>query len=122
MPSFPVRYNLHKVLPTKKPAQETMAAVSAAARTVLQNVKPHIPMIKFPARTGEPIKYSGTPNTGAVESLLSPNMPVPPKGVVKPSASIPKGPILESSQLPLRYRRKPLSPEEMEYIEKGGQV
>jgi len=122
MPGFPVLYKLNKVLPTKKPPQETMAAVSAAARTAMQNVKPHIPMIKFPARTGEPIKYSGTPSSGAVESLLSPSMPVQPKGVGKPSASIPNGPTLEYSQLPLRYRRKPLSPEEMEYIEKGGQV
>jgi len=94
-------------------------AAAAIARTV-QSVKPHIPLIKFPLR-GSQAPSSGTSlNT---ESMLLGNRSLQPAAShSKPNESTSKGPAIESSELPPRFRRKLLSQEEIEYIEKGGQV
>jgi len=91
---------------------------TSLAGDAVKTVKPHVQSIKFPSRRAQDLKppaaqHFGVSNT--VESLLTkPSQPA--------SATGNKGPAIESSQLPLKYRRKPLSPEEMECIEKGGQV
>ena len=84
-------------------------------------VKPHVPLITFPKRNIKTFKYNTIRD---VKEELS--LSCAPKNLssraMKPSASIPNGPTLESSQLPLRYKRQPLTIDEMEYIEKGGPV
>jgi len=104
-------------LQSTQPTQPTEMMASMVARA-MQTVKPHVQSIKFPSRRAQDLKppaaqHFGVSNT--VESLLTkPSQPAAATGN--------KGPAIESSQLPLKYRRKPLSPEEMECIEKGGQV
>jgi len=115
MPSLPI----YRIATTQvKSKTKTMAAV-AMAKTV-QAVRPHIPLIKFPPRGSLTAKPVSATSSGNVEQLLSSSAPAPV--TAKPSSSGSKGPAIESSELPSRYRRKPLSDEEMEYIEKGGQV
>ncbi|XP_055945728.1 alpha-ketoglutarate dehydrogenase component 4-like [Argiope bruennichi] len=67
-------------------------------------VKPHIPLIKF--RKG-----------GKDISGMSPNQST--HLGVAPSRSQ-KGLGIDDTELPAKYSRKPLSPIEMEYIERGG--
>ncbi|XP_005094367.1 28S ribosomal protein S36, mitochondrial isoform X2 [Aplysia californica] len=115
MPSLPILVKIGNR------SSKTMAAT--VARTV-QVVRPHIPLIKFPTRgpqaAGQGAAQSfGKP--GNVESLISSTMGST-AAASKPSASVSKGPAIESSELPPRYRRKQLSQEEIEFIEKGGQV
>lgn len=86
-------------------------------------IKPHIPQIKFPLRGNKLGKQTTSmvlDKPGNVESLVSQN--VSNSAPKKSSASVSKGSTIESSELPLKYKRKLLSQEEMEYIEKGGQV
>ncbi|XP_022334880.1 alpha-ketoglutarate dehydrogenase component 4-like [Crassostrea virginica] len=83
------------------------------AARAFQTVRPHIPLIKF--RGGHLPK----------ESSAS----VPPATKSKPETSpttthttkvTTPGTILEHQQLPKKYARKPLSNEEMEFIQRGG--
>jgi len=103
---------------------KTMAIATAVSRTIQQQViKPHIPQIKFPLRGNKLGKQTTSmvlDKPGNVESLVSQN--VSNSAPKKSSASVSKGSTIESSELPLKYKRKLLSQEEMEYIEKGGQV
>lgn len=100
---------------------KTMAMAASMARTV---IKPHIPQIKFPVRGQNPAKHTGSniviEKPGNLESLVSSN--IGSSGPGKSTAAVSKGPTIDPSQLHPKYQRKPLSMEEIEYIEKGGQV
>ncbi|ESO92344.1 hypothetical protein LOTGIDRAFT_233117 [Lottia gigantea] len=77
-------------------------------------VKPHVPSIKFgKSRSSTAIKYDSSSSTSSVS--VSPS---------KSSASKTPQTVtnIEYDELPSKYRRKPISAEEMEYIEKGGPV
>ncbi|GFN90641.1 28S ribosomal protein s36 mitochondrial [Plakobranchus ocellatus] len=72
-------------------------------------VRPHIPLIKFPPRS------TVNASKGATSS--------PNPEQLKPVSSQPlKGKVIDPLNLPRKYHRKPISVEEMEYIEKGGPV
>ncbi|XP_062310107.1 28S ribosomal protein S36, mitochondrial isoform X2 [Osmerus eperlanus] len=101
----------------------------AAVGRVVQTVRPHAPLIKFPNRNGIP-----KPNVSeALKTLVaSPpqSSPSPPVTAATPPIPRPPGPIARLpgfpdslatvQELPQRYRRRPLTLEEMNYIQRGG--
>ncbi|KYO48529.1 alpha-ketoglutarate dehydrogenase component 4 isoform X2 [Alligator mississippiensis] len=105
-----------------------MGSKMAAASRVVQVVKPHTPLIKFPDR-------QSTPKLKIQESLQA---RVPPlHGSAVPLSVGSKQPVLENISpisrvqgmpdtselvrtLPQKYRRKTMSDEEMEFIQRGG--
>ncbi|ERE82168.1 28S ribosomal protein S36 [Cricetulus griseus] len=86
-------------------------------------VKPHAPLIRFPDRRDNPklsasetLRSSGLPSHSSIISQHS-------KGSISPDLLVHPGPpdtaeILKT--LPQKYRRKPISQEEMEFIQRGG--
>ncbi|KAI8792532.1 28S ribosomal protein S36, mitochondrial [Biomphalaria glabrata] len=83
---------------------------AAAVKTVLKTVKPHVPLIKFPARTPN-LPQSNTFEGAVIKAENKSNS-------TNSLASNRKA--IDSAQLPFKYRRKPLTDEEIEIIEKGG--
>ncbi|KAL7884722.1 hypothetical protein AOLI_G00074920 [Acnodon oligacanthus] len=103
--------------------------MSAASR-VVQVVRPHTPLIKFPNRQGIP-----RPNVQEALKLLGVSIPqsFPPAPALAPSATpaprptgtvsrLPGKPdnIAVVKELPQRYRRRAIALEEMDYIQRGG--
>ncbi|XP_008292292.1 alpha-ketoglutarate dehydrogenase component 4 [Stegastes partitus] len=103
--------------------------MAAPTARVIQAVRPHAPLIKFPSRQGIPrpnveeaLKTLGVlpqhnapgPSPAAASALISrPHVPLTPiPGTPDSLASI--------QQLPARYRRRPLTADEMDYIQRGG--
>ncbi|KAF7660819.1 hypothetical protein LDENG_00274490 [Lucifuga dentata] len=101
--------------------------MAAPAARVIQAVRPHAPLIKFPNRQNIP-----KPNAQEVLKTVSDNFqqynaPSAPAAAVQPLLSRPLTPIsgiqdtLASIQLlPARYRRRPMTVDEMDYIQRGG--
>nr|XP_034369930.1 28S ribosomal protein S36, mitochondrial-like [Arvicanthis niloticus] len=99
-----------------------MGSKMASATRVVQVVKPHAPLIKFPNRRDRP-KLSVSEALGSAappshSSVISQHS----KGSMSPDLLMHQGPpdtaeIIKS--LPQRYRRKPMSQEEMEFIQHG---
>ncbi|OWF48428.1 28S ribosomal protein S36, mitochondrial-like isoform X2 [Mizuhopecten yessoensis] len=95
--------------------------MAAPARAFVTAVRPHIPAIKF--RYG-----TNVPSTGATDSSLQPRqaaISTPSSSAAPAGKSIgntPKGFGIEDKDLPSRYHRKPLTEEEMEFIQRGGPV
>ncbi|XP_051509120.1 alpha-ketoglutarate dehydrogenase component 4-like [Myxocyprinus asiaticus] len=102
----------------------------AAASRVVQVVRPHAPLIKFPDRKGFP-----SPNVQEALNLLAASIPEIFASAPPPSTSIsppprPPGPvtglpgtpdsIAVVRDLPQRYRRRTLALEEMDFIQRGG--
>lgn len=102
----------------------------AAASRVVQVVRPHAPLIKFPNRLGVP-----RPNVQEALKLLAVNIPQasPPASAAaqtatpatRPAAAVSRLPgtpdnIAVVKELPQRYRRRALALEEMDYIQRGG--
>ncbi|XP_060788301.1 28S ribosomal protein S36, mitochondrial isoform X2 [Neoarius graeffei] len=97
----------------------------AAASRVVQVVRPHTPLIKFPNREGMPkanvqealkLFLANTPTPAAVHSAPSPPKPA---GLVSRLPGTPDS-IAIVKELPQRYRRRALALEEMDYIQRGG--
>uniref|UniRef100_A0A0B6ZB13 28S ribosomal protein S36, mitochondrial n=1 Tax=Arion vulgaris TaxID=1028688 RepID=A0A0B6ZB13_9EUPU len=115
---------MHSLLLLRK----TMGAAAGRTANIVTNttveaIKPHVPLIKFPARgPGPAVKETVNSSAGKqVPSTTASNTAVSNKG----SSATSKGSsatALDSSQLPQKYRRKLITKEEIEYIEKGGQV
>ncbi|XP_061755679.1 28S ribosomal protein S36, mitochondrial isoform X1 [Nerophis ophidion] len=100
--------------------------MAAPAARVIQAVRPHAPMIKFPKRQGVP-KPTEVLKTPAVnfQPHNTPSLPPAPPQITRshvPLTPIPGTPdTLASIQLfPARYRRRPVPVEEMDYIQRGG--
>ncbi|XP_075711008.1 alpha-ketoglutarate dehydrogenase component 4 isoform X2 [Rhinoderma darwinii] len=92
------------------PLGVAMGSKMAAASRVVQVVKPHVPIIRFPDR-----KNSPKPNVTAHENPPGAENPAP---VRKARGSPDTSDLLRS--LPQKYRRKAVSVEEMDYIQRGG--
>ncbi|CAB4008896.1 Hypothetical predicted protein [Paramuricea clavata] len=78
----------------------------------LHTVRPHIPLIRFPTRF--PLgssTLSGKPSTVAPETRISNN---------NNELSINNIGVVDDSELPTRYRRAAILPEEILYVEQGG--
>jgi len=89
------------------------ADVVNAGSQVLKVMKPHTPMIKFRVGSGA---QSLTGHVGATSSS-----PTPSQAAVKQKpAAAPSSGTLEDWELPSRYRRRPISDEEVSYINRGG--
>lgn len=102
--------------------------MAAPTARVVQAIRPHTPLIKFPNRHGLP-----RPNAQEALKTLALNLPqnnAPTSAAASPQLSrlhapltpIPGAPdTLASIQLlPARYRRRPLTADEMDYIQRGG--
>ncbi|XP_041854462.1 28S ribosomal protein S36, mitochondrial [Melanotaenia boesemani] len=101
--------------------------MAAPTARVIQAVLPHTPLIKFPNRQSIP-----RPNAQEALKILTANLPqhnAPsyPSAAAPPRPHVPLTPIpgtpdtLASVQLfPARYRRRHLTVEEMDYIQRGG--
>ncbi|XP_047447370.1 28S ribosomal protein S36, mitochondrial isoform X1 [Mugil cephalus] len=101
--------------------------MAAPTARVIQAVRPHAPLIKFPNRQGVPRpnvqealkslavnhpQHNG-PSLASAAAAARPHVPLAPiPGTPDTLASI--------QQLPARYRRRPLTADEMGYIERGG--
>ncbi|BFZ02308.1 hypothetical protein BsWGS_05347 [Bradybaena similaris] len=100
---------------------------AAAARTssaVAKIVKPHVPSIKFPVRGPSPVLKEILPPAAAGKPAAPDTVTHTTVTKEVPSAASKRstGSVIDSSELPQKYRRKPLSKEEIEFIEKGGPV
>ncbi|GAA6106399.1 28S ribosomal protein S36, mitochondrial isoform X1 [Tachysurus ichikawai] len=100
----------------------------AAASRVVQVVRPHAPLIKFPNRQDLPkpnvhealkLIIANTPNTPAPAAVQSATSPPKPAVQVSRLAGIPDN-ISIVKEFPQRYRRRVLTFEEMDYIQRGG--
>ncbi|XP_066499776.1 28S ribosomal protein S36, mitochondrial [Hoplias malabaricus] len=100
----------------------------AAASRVVQVVRPHAPLIKFPNRQGIP-----RPNVQEALKLLAvnsahsspPALAQPATPAPRPAAAVSRLPGTPDSMaivkdLPQRYRRRTLTLDEMDYIQRGG--
>ncbi|XP_040834997.1 28S ribosomal protein S36, mitochondrial [Ochotona curzoniae] len=97
-----------------------MGSKMASASRVVQVVKPHTPLIRFPDRRDNPkpnvseaSRATGLPHSSAQHA----------PGSRSPGLLMYQGPpdtaeIIKS--LPQKYRRKPVPQEEMEFIQRGG--
>ncbi|XP_061475701.1 alpha-ketoglutarate dehydrogenase component 4 [Rhineura floridana] len=105
-----------------------MGSKMAAASRVVQVVKPHTPLIKFPERKStpkptiqEPLQSRVPPLHASASQLSAGGGPPLHKNISFPSRmqGTPDTSELVKT-LPQKYRRKPMSVEEMEYIQRGG--
>ncbi|XP_056320386.1 28S ribosomal protein S36, mitochondrial [Danio aesculapii] len=102
----------------------------AAASRVVQVVRPHAPLIKFPDRKGV-----SRPNVQEALKVLTASLPQLSQSTAPSAASVsppprPPGPvsrlpgtpdsIAAVRELPQRYRRRTLDLNEMDYIQRGG--
>ncbi|KAM8760794.1 alpha-ketoglutarate dehydrogenase component 4 isoform 2-T6 [Acanthopagrus schlegelii] len=86
--------------------------MAAPTARIIQAVRPHAPLIKFPKRTDIP-KPNESPSAAAPPPLPRPHVPLAPiPGTPDTLASI--------QLLTARYRRRPMTVDEMEYIQRGG--
>ncbi|XP_053520684.1 alpha-ketoglutarate dehydrogenase component 4-like [Artibeus jamaicensis] len=100
-----------------------MGSKMASTSRVVPVVKPHTPLIRFPntrdhpkSSVSEVLRSAGLPSHS---SLISQHF----KGSKSPDGPMHQGPpdtaeIIKT--LPQKYRRKPISQEEMEFIQCGG--
>ncbi|KAM4579192.1 alpha-ketoglutarate dehydrogenase component 4 [Fundulus diaphanus] len=104
--------------------------MAAPTARVIQAVRPRAPLIKFPNRqdmprpnVGEALKLIGL-NVSQHNAPSSPSASAPPalSRPQVPSTPIPGTPdtLASIQQLPARYRRRPLTLDEMDYIQRGG--
>lgn len=104
----------------------------AAASRVVQVVRPHAPLIKFPNRQSFPKPnvhdalamligntQSSPAPTAAFAAAQSTTAPPKPAGAVSRLPGTPDN-ISAVKELPQRYRRRTLELEEMDYIQRGG--
>lgn len=96
--------------------------MAAPTARVIQVVRPHAPLIKFPNR-----QDFARPNVQ--EALKTLAVSLSPRGAAaSPPLSKPRVPPIAGTPdtlasihlLPARYRRRPLAVDEMEYIQRGG--
>ncbi|XP_062384451.1 alpha-ketoglutarate dehydrogenase component 4-like [Sardina pilchardus] len=100
--------------------------MAAAGRLVVQAVRPHAPMIKFPNRRGVPspnveevLKSTGMSMTSS-SSMISSAKTAPTQISYMQRPSGPPDSIATIRELPMKYRRRGLAVEEMDYIQRGG--
>uniref|UniRef100_A0A8C5M1Q8 Alpha-ketoglutarate dehydrogenase subunit 4 n=1 Tax=Leptobrachium leishanense TaxID=445787 RepID=A0A8C5M1Q8_9ANUR len=107
-----------------------MGSKMAAASRVVQVVKQHVPAIRFPDRKNSPkpnvqealksMTFSFTSPSVTLHHAASGNPPGAQNmsSVRKAQITPDTSDLLKS--LPQKYRRKPMSSDEMEYIQRGG--
>ncbi|XP_006626966.2 alpha-ketoglutarate dehydrogenase component 4 [Lepisosteus oculatus] len=112
----------------------TMGSKMAAASRVVQAVRPHAPLIKFPDRRNIPrpevqealktMVATPSPSPGthnSPQSLSSPSRPPGTQSTGPPSHKPgPPDTAATIREFPQRYRRRTIATEEMDYIQRGG--
>ncbi|NP_001091289.1 mitochondrial ribosomal protein S36 S homeolog [Xenopus laevis] len=108
-----------------------MGSKMAAASRVVQVVKPHVPAIRFPDRKNSPKPSVQEALKSMIYPFSAPSV-IPHQGATgNPSSGTQNTPSVHRvpskpdtlaviKPLPQKYRRKILSNEEMEYIQRGG--
>ncbi|CAK6950687.1 S ribosomal protein S36%2C mitochondrial [Scomber scombrus] len=104
--------------------------MAAPTARVIQAVRPHAPLIKFPNRHGIPKPNAQEALKILTTSLPQHNAPSSPSTAAPPQLTrthVPLTPIPGTPDtlatinlLPARYRRRPMAMDEMEYIQRGG--
>uniref|UniRef100_A0A1A8GXF2 Mitochondrial ribosomal protein S36 n=1 Tax=Nothobranchius korthausae TaxID=1143690 RepID=A0A1A8GXF2_9TELE len=104
--------------------------MAAPAARVIQAVRPHAPLIKFPSRHGIPRPNAQEALKMLAASFPQHNAPSSASAAASPPLSrphvaptpIPGTPdtLASIQQLPARYRRRPLTSDEVDYIQRGG--
>ncbi|MBN3300518.1 alpha-ketoglutarate dehydrogenase component 4 [Amia ocellicauda] len=111
-----------------------MGSKMAAASRVVQAVRPHAPLIKFPDRLSTPrpsvqeaLKMvvgtpAQTPGTHSLPQSVSAASRPPGTSSVAPRShtAAPPDTAATIAGLPPRYRRRTIATEEMDYIQRGG--
>ncbi|XP_025892555.1 28S ribosomal protein S36, mitochondrial [Nothoprocta perdicaria] len=105
-----------------------MGSKMAAATRVVQVVKPHTPLIKFPDRKSIPKPkmqeslQASVPSHHAAKAQEPPGGRSPPFQSTSPVSRVQGAPDTSelARTLPQKYRRKLMSEEEIEYIQRGG--
>ncbi|KAJ8262831.1 hypothetical protein COCON_G00152880 [Conger conger] len=104
----------------------------AAAGRVVQVVRPHAPLIKFPNRKDIPrpnvqeILKTVTACLAETPPLVqTPVPPPPPSSAARPPVTLTRLPgnpdtVAAVTDFPQRYRRRLMTLEEMDYIQRGG--
>ncbi|XP_015767319.1 PREDICTED: 28S ribosomal protein S36, mitochondrial-like [Acropora digitifera] len=93
---------------------------SSSAGRILQTVKKHVPSIRFPSRMGQNIKPGPAPSNDRNPEVSSSLSALSKRTI--PTSTSPVDSVYSYESLPTRYRRKPLTQEEIEYIENGGPI
>ncbi|XP_020328832.1 28S ribosomal protein S36, mitochondrial isoform X4 [Oncorhynchus kisutch] len=93
-----------------------VSSTMAAVGRVVQAVKPHAPLMKFPSREGVPRLSVGSPSSPPV--VAPPLLSRPPRPVTLLSGT--PDSVATVKELPQRYRRRALETDEMDYIQRGG--
>ncbi|KAL9987639.1 hypothetical protein ACROYT_G001981 [Oculina patagonica] len=102
--------------------------MASATGRVLQQVRKHIPSIRFPARIKQQTESGPSERTPEISSTLSAiSRRLSPTGSAARTTSVSSSRTASYSDdaqsydsLPARYRRRPLTQDEIEYIERGG--
>uniref|UniRef100_A0A8C9MVD9 Mitochondrial ribosomal protein S36 n=1 Tax=Serinus canaria TaxID=9135 RepID=A0A8C9MVD9_SERCA len=106
----------------------TMGSKMAAATRAVQVVKPHTPLIKFPDRKSGPRPKIQGSLQASMPSLLASKTQESVGGIspafqnISPVSRVQGTPDTSelTRTLPQKYRRKQMSDEEIEYIQRGG--
>ncbi|XP_057219858.1 alpha-ketoglutarate dehydrogenase component 4 [Malurus melanocephalus] len=106
----------------------TMGSKMAAATRTVQVVKPHTPLIKFPDRKSGPRPKIQESLQASMPSVLASKVQQSVGGISAAFQNVSPGSRVQGTpdtseltrSLPQKYRRKPMSDEEIEYIQRGG--
>ncbi|XP_071775565.1 alpha-ketoglutarate dehydrogenase component 4 isoform X4 [Centroberyx gerrardi] len=104
--------------------------MAAPTARIIQAVRPHAPLIKFPNRHGIPKPNAQEALKTLAVNFPQQNSPGSPSAAAFPPLSRPAGlatrlpgtpdTLASIHLLPQRYRRRPLAVEEIDYIQRGG--
>ncbi|PFX22683.1 28S ribosomal protein S36, mitochondrial-like [Stylophora pistillata] len=98
--------------------------MASATGRVFQTVKKHIPSIRFPNRTKQKMEPGSSHRPPEISSVLSAitRKASPTESVTRltSSNSSASDDSFDYQSLPIRYRRRLLTQEEIDYIERGG--
>jgi len=89
------------------------------SRTLVQVVRPHIPRIRFPKRSERGQSGSGS-RAEAPPKVVSVKPTISASGGQKPPGQSQRGTGINQTDLPARYRRRPIDQSEMDAIMRGG--
>lgn len=89
-----------------------------SASQIIQVVRPHVPLIRFPQRLK--VIQNGLGKVGSLESVSAKKAVSPAATGSKVIGSSVSGSGIDFKDLPRRYQRKPLEQLEIDFITRGG--
>ncbi|XP_027053661.1 28S ribosomal protein S36, mitochondrial-like [Pocillopora damicornis] len=98
--------------------------MASATGRIFQTVKKHIPSIRFPNRAKQKMEPGSSHRPPEISSVLSAitSKATPAESATRPTSSnsMTADESFAYQSLPARYRRRLLTQEEIDYIERGG--